>query len=159
MTRDVKACRPEENLARAAQLMWDHDCGCVPVVDEERRVVGIVTDRDVCMATLHAGRPLHELLVTQAMARKPVRVGAQDDIHDAQELMRQARVRRLPVTDGQGRLIGLLSLHDLARQASNHRWFAGLRLRDIATTFAAISRPWRKPPLEGGEGGRTAYAE
>lgn len=145
MTREVSYCLPHESLARAAQLMWDHDCGCIPVVDEDRRLIGIVTDRDICMAALHNGRPLHELMASQAMAQRPVRVGPQDDVRDAQDLMRHARVRRLPVTDGGGRLVGLISLHDLARQAvSERRLLPRLRMREVARTFAEISRPWAK---------------
>lgn len=159
MTRDVAYCRPEESLARAANLMWNDDCGCVPVVDGERHVVGIVTDRDVCMAALHTGSPLHELLVTQAMARHPVCVKPEDDIVLAQDVMRQARVRRLPVTDARDRLIGLLSLHDLARHAARERrLFTGLRLRDVGLTFARISRPWSKPDMPTTDGD-VAYAE
>ncbi|MCL2723678.1 MAG: CBS domain-containing protein [Polyangiaceae bacterium] len=147
MTRTVKPCHPDESLARAAQLMWDNDCGCVPVVDDEKRVVGIVTDRDVCMAALLNGRPLHELLVAQAMAHKPVRVGPHDDLREAQQIMRHARVRRLPVVDVKGHLVGILSLHDLAMSAKkDRRLFAGSRMRDLAETLTQISKPWKKSP-------------
>ncbi|MCL2776790.1 MAG: CBS domain-containing protein [Polyangiaceae bacterium] len=146
MTREVKPCHPDESLARAAQLMWDNDCGCVPVVDDEERVIGIVTDRDVCMAALLNGRPLHELLVAQAMAHKPVRVSPDDNISEAEELMRHARVRRLPVVDTKGQLVGILSLGDLAIAAKKERWLlAGSRLRELAETLAQISKPWGTP--------------
>src|SRR5690606_28351921 len=58
MTRDVQVCGPRDDLNRAAQIMWDHDCGVVPVVDSERRPIGMVTDRDVCMAAYTQGKPL-----------------------------------------------------------------------------------------------------
>lgn len=160
MTRDVRVCHADESLARAAELMWEHDCGIVPVVDEARRVQGVVTDRDVCMAALHNGRPLHELLVTQAMARKPVIVAEGDDVTEAHELMRRARVRRLPVIDAQARLIGILSIQDLARAASGEsRLFAGRALRRLAATFAQISRPWNKPAPPTRPDRNVAYAE
>lgn len=162
MTRDVRVCRADESLAHAAELMWEHDCGIVPVVDDARRVEGVVTDRDICMAALHNGRPLHELLVTQAMARKPVFLTEDDDVTEAHELMRRARVRRLPVIDVQERLVGILSIQDLARAATGERRiFAGRSLRRLAATFAQVSRPWNKPaPSSGARGARsTAYAE
>jgi CBS domain-containing protein len=159
MTPEAVFCRSTDTLAHAAQLMWDHDCGCVPVVDDERRVVGMITDRDACMAALHSGRPLRDLPVSQAMAREPVTVRPRDRIEEAQDLMRRARVRRLPVTDGEGRLVGILSLHDLARAATRERrWLFGVKLREVAKTFAEVSRPWDRPALPEARPG-VAYAE
>lgn len=146
MTHEPVRCRAHDSLARAAQLMWDHDCGCVPVVDDSEHLVGIVTDRDAAMAALHSGRPLHELVVAQAMARDPVTVHPEQQVNEAQASMRRGRVRRLPVIDGTGRLVGLLSLHDLAQTASRERrWFSGVKLSEVARTFAEVSRPWPKP--------------
>jgi CBS domain-containing protein len=142
MTSDAVSCRAGDTLARAAELMWDRDCGCVPVVDHEDRVIGIVTDRDVCMAALHRGRALHEVLVSDAMASVPVTVGPEETIVVAQDVMRRVRVRRLPVTDVTGKLVGVLSLHDLARSAAtDRRWFSGVTMREVARTFAEVSRP------------------
>ena len=67
MSRDVKTCQATEMLNRAAQLMWENDCGCVPVVDEDGRAVGMITDRDVCMAAYTQGRLLDALPVASAM--------------------------------------------------------------------------------------------
>ena len=146
MTADAVSCRSSDTLAHAAQLMWDHDCGCVPIVDEELRVVGMVTDRDVCMASLHSGQSLHDVQVHEAMAHDPVTCRPDDDVSDAQEAMRRARVRRLPVTDTAGRLVGVLSLHDLAVAAAHERrWFSGVTMREVAKTFAEVSRPWKSP--------------
>jgi len=159
MTSDAVYCRAGESLARAAQLMWDRDCGCVPVVDHEKRVIGMVTDRDVCMAALHRGRPLHELVVSDAMATVPVTVGPEETVVVAQDVMRRARVRRLPVTDVTGKLVGVLSLHDLARAATTERrWFSGVSMRAVARTFAEVSRPWDKPPSSTSRG-ELGYAE
>lgn len=146
MTHDAVSCRSGDSLAQAAQLMWDHDCGCVPIVDDEERVIGMLTDRDVCMAALHAARPLHELAIADAMAKQPVTVRPDDGIDQAQDVMCKKRVRRLPVTDGAGHLVGVLSLHDLARSAvTERRWFAGVKMRDVARTFAEVSRPREHP--------------
>lgn len=146
MTRDVQACRPDQNLADAARMMWDHDCGCVPVVDSDRRVIGMLTDRDVAMAALHESTPLHAITVGQAMSRNIVRCAPDDALELVLVHMGRARVRRLPVVDANGRLVGILSLHDIARGVENSRsWFRGLGHRDIGRAFAEISEPRKKP--------------
>ena len=118
MNRDVKVCRPQDSLNKAAQIMWDEPCGAVPVVDEQRRPVGFLTDRDVCMAAYTQGKPLEELRVEIAMARNVVSCVAEDDLGSAAGLMRQKRTRRLPVINSDGTLVGLLSLDDLACEAA-----------------------------------------
>ncbi len=95
--------------------MWENDCGCVPVVDSAARVLGMVTDRDVCMAAYTRGQTLNHIPVSAAMSREVFACEPSDDLLDAQKVMRKHQVRRLPVNDSKGRLIGLLSLNDLAR--------------------------------------------
>ena len=70
MTKSPKSCQPSDTLSEAAQMMRDHDCGCLPVTagDGSQRVVGMITDRDICMAAQFQGRPLRELRVRDAMA-------------------------------------------------------------------------------------------
>ncbi|MFZ1123185.1 MAG: CBS domain-containing protein [Candidatus Binataceae bacterium] len=118
MNRNVKVCRPQDSLNKAAQLMWDEPCGAVPVVDDQRKPVGFLTDRDICMAAYTQGKPLEELRVETAMARKVVSCVAEDELGAAAGLMRQHRTRRLPVIDRNGALVGLLSLDDLACEAA-----------------------------------------
>ena len=118
MNRDVKTCRPQDSLNKAAQLMWQEPCGAVPVVDDQRRPIGFLTDRDICMAAYTQGRPLPEIRVETAMAHKVVSCTAEDDLGSAAQLMRQHRTRRLPVIDQEGTLVGLLSLDDLACEAA-----------------------------------------
>ena len=118
MNRNVKVCRPQDSLNKAAQLMWDEPCGAVPVVDDQRKPVGFLTDRDICMAAYTQGKPLEELRVETAMARKVVSCVAEDELGTAAGLMRQHRTRRLPVIDRNGALVGLLSLDDLACEAA-----------------------------------------
>lgn len=145
MTHFPAYCRAHEPLSRAAQLMWEHDCGCVPVVDEESHVIGIVTDRDISMAAFHEGQRLEDLPLEHAMARSPVTIGAKERISEALHLMERARVRRLPVVDATNRLVGVLSLHDLARSATeDHRWFSGVTMREVAKTFAEVTRSREK---------------
>jgi CBS domain-containing protein len=118
MNRDVKVCRPQDSLNRAAQIMWENSCGAVPIVDEQSRPVGFLTDRDVCMAAYTQGKPLGALLVEGAMARKIVSCKSEDDLNFAAQVMRQNRVRRLLVIESNGKLAGLLSLDDLACEAA-----------------------------------------
>ncbi|MGH7780941.1 MAG: CBS domain-containing protein [Candidatus Binataceae bacterium] len=118
MNRNAKVCHPDETLNQAARIMWENRCGGVPVVDEQFRPVGFLTDRDVCMAAYTQGKSLDALRVEGAMARKLVCCKAQDDLVDAATLMRQTGVRRLPVTDREGKLVGILSLDDLAHEAT-----------------------------------------
>lgn len=118
MNRDVKSCGPQDSLNKAAQIMWEEPCGAVPVVDGQRRPVGFLTDRDVCMAAYTQGRPLEEIRVETAMARNLVSCTVEDELSSAAHLMERNRTRRLPVIDRNGILVGLLSLDDLACEAA-----------------------------------------
>jgi CBS domain-containing protein len=118
MNRNVKVCHLEDSLSNAARMMWEEPCGAVPVVDEQSRPIGFLTDRDICMAAYTQGKPLEVLRVETAMARKDVSCNAEDDLRAAAGLMRQNRTRRLPVINRDGTSVGLLSLDDLACEAA-----------------------------------------
>ncbi len=118
MTRRVVAARADTELAHVARLMWDNDCGSVPVVDAEDKVVGILTDRDVCMGANFAGRALRELRVASCMAGEVVTCRAGDAALSVAKLMGTKKVRRVPVTDPAGRLVGLVSVGDLLNAAA-----------------------------------------
>jgi CBS domain-containing protein len=128
-------------MAAAAQIMWEHDCGVVPVVDAERRVVGIVTDRDLCMAAYTKGLALARMRVVDAM-QAPVFCCREEDLPDAiHEAMRTHQVRRIPVVDDSRRLVGMVSLNDLALDADAAEGAARTRrITEVAETLAAISR-------------------
>src|SRR5262245_45543628 len=109
------ACRfARDTLADAARDMWDCDCGCIPVVNEEQHVIGMITDRDIGMAALFKGRPIHEISIGDVMSGVVISCRSDDTIDRAEAIMRDARVRRLPVTDETGRLVGVISLNDIA---------------------------------------------
>ena len=114
MSSPAYSCRPTDSLARAAQLLWDHDCGMLPVVDGAGRVTSTITDRDICMAALSSGRTLGDLRVVDSMSRRIVTCEPDDDLTDAVRRMTQSQVRRLPVVDADGKPRGVLSLNDLA---------------------------------------------
>lgn len=117
MTKQVTSCGPEDTLERAAQLMWEGDCGCLPVCAENGRLVGMITDRDICMSAMFQGRPLRDLRVSDAMARQLLTCKPADSIGDVEKTLRDARVRRLPVIDDKGTLTGIIALADIVREA------------------------------------------
>ena len=154
MSRDVKACRPEDDLNRAAQIMWEHDVGFVPVVSETGTVLGVVTDRDVCMAAYTRGQPLWAVHAGDTMSREIEFCASGSELKVALSLMRETRVRRLPIVDPDGKLVGVLSLNDLARTADRLCRQGDRELAcEVAQTLAAIGEPrFRSPrpaePLE-----------
>jgi CBS domain-containing protein len=106
MTRDVKVCRADDMLSRAAQLMWEYDCGCLPVISTngDGKLRGIITDRDIAMAAYIQGWPLSAIAVSSVISREVVACHVDDGISKAEALMRDHRVRRLPVLDRDQRL-------------------------------------------------------
>ncbi|MBV8054629.1 MAG: CBS domain-containing protein [Deltaproteobacteria bacterium] len=115
MTSDVKCCAIDDTLSTAAQIMWDNDVGAVPVVDEEGRICGMVTDRDICMTAYLRGILLTGAAVSTAMAKPVFSCSPEDDVHDAEKLMREKQLRRLPIVDAHGRVAGIISIADIAR--------------------------------------------
>ncbi len=141
MSRAPQRVRVTDRLDAAARVMWDHDCGFVPVLDGADRLVGVVTDRDLCMAAFTQGRPLHELPMAAAMARQVRTVRADDSLATAMAAMQEVAVRRLPVVDAEGRLVGVLSSNDLVRHAhAGHREVAA---EHVLRTLAVIGKSRR----------------
>lgn len=145
MTTDVGACRPFDSVDRSAKLMWERDCGAVPVVDQEGRVIAMLTDRDICMAALTQGRPLAEIHVSSAMSRRLWSCRPHDDVKEAETAMRAHQVRRLPVVDAEGKLVGVLSISDLARVAVSTKVGrakkSAVAASEVGQTLGAISSP------------------
>lgn len=135
-------CRPEESLQRAAQLLWEHDLGAVPVVDGEQKLIGILTDRDLCMAAFTRGSGLHGHSVASAMSKTVYTLAPKDSLAKAHTLLRTHQIRRAPVVDAKGVLVGVLTLGDLALESSKlgkiKRRKAGY---EVAQTLAAIVTP------------------
>jgi CBS domain-containing protein len=161
MVHDPQCCRPDDDLATVANVMWDLDCGCVPIVGDARHIVGMITDRDACMAALLNGKPLHELRASAVMAREVVTAKLGERVHDVMDKMRKAKVRRVPVTDQDGKVVGIVSMHDVARAAmrEKRRFFPAIRLKDVALTFAEVSHSFVKPAPPALAKVNEAYAE
>lgn len=146
MTRPVFTCRFTDSLNRVAQLLWENDCGCVPVVDAAGKAVAMITDRDVCMAAYTQGRPLTEISVSSAASEGIVAVREGESLNAAEALMQKHQIRRIPVVDDAGQPVGIVSMNDLAMHA--HRGGSrkdGLKADSIVRTLAAICRP-NAPP-------------
>jgi CBS domain-containing protein len=142
MSRPVKACSPADDLVVPARLMWEHDIGWVPVVDERGHAVGVVTDRDLCMAAYTQGRGLSDIRVDAVMSRLLVACSPDDALTQAEKLMRDYQVRRLLVVDTFGKLLGVVSQNDLVREASREtsarRRDRELSEHEVMNTLAAI---------------------
>lgn len=148
MTKDVKTCVPSDSLQAAAKIMWDRDCGCVPVVDDSKNVVGMITDRDICMATMLQGARPQDIAVEKVMSRGIHTCQPQNSIEQAEKILETHRVRRLPVTDGAGRLIGLISINDIAREAERE-FQAGaseVKIEGLAEALSAVCTPRGQVP-------------
>ena len=132
MSAPAHAVGPKQNLQDAAQLMWDRDCGWLPVLDDGGTLVGVITDRDVCMAAYTRGRRLDEISVAGTMVTQVFDCKPDDAIADVAELMQRCAVRRVPVVDDEGKVVGVVSLSDLTRHIDHS---------DIGETLSAICKP------------------
>ena len=138
MTYDVQTCRPETNLTDAAMRMWRGDCGILPVIADGQKVVGVITDRDICIAAATKHRDPANIRVKEVMSGKVYGCSCDTDIHEALKIMQQKQVRRLPIISAEdGRLQGILSMNDLALKASAERK-ADLSAEDVENTLRAI---------------------
>jgi CBS domain-containing protein len=140
MSRPVHRIDVSASLWDAARLMWDHDIGVVPVTGPGDRVEGIVTDRDIAMAAYLQDRTLRSIPVRDVMSTTVQWVRPDEPIDQASSCMAQHRIRRLPVMDGEGTLVGMLSLNDLA-QASADPEASGVTEQDVADILRAVCTP------------------
>ena len=144
MTADVKCCAEYNTLNTAAQTMWENDIGCVPVVDKDGRALGMLTDRDITMSAYIQGVSLTGALVTSAMSRELFSCLGDDDVATAEKLMKEKQVHRLPVLDAQRRVIGVISLNDIAREGAREAESKKARQvsdTEIAQLLVSVSAP------------------
>ncbi len=144
MTKQIASCTPDWSLNEAARLMWENDCGCIPVTsgDEMNRVLGMVTDRDICMTAYFCGASLRELHVQEAMSKDPICCLPSTTHEEAEAMMRDAQVRRIPVVDDAGGLLGILSLADLVQaQRKSGRQVTKSQISDLLAAICERTRP------------------
>ncbi|HWC65671.1 MAG TPA: CBS domain-containing protein [Thermoanaerobaculia bacterium] len=113
MNRPVKSVGVASSIAAAGKIMNENDCGVLPVIDEKGQVVGVLTDRDVCLALTEKNRLASDVTVSEAMSPRVFACGPDDEIQNALETMQYRLVRRLPVLDESRRLVGILSIDDV----------------------------------------------
>jgi CBS domain-containing protein len=140
--RDVRICSPENSLAVAAAILRQASCGVLPVVGRDRRVVGMVTDRDVCLALASRNARPAEMKVGEAMSRDVHACRPQDDVSRALGIMGTYGVRRLPVCDDDDHLFGILSIDDVARAAEREP--DGALAREVVRTLGRICEAYRE---------------
>jgi CBS domain-containing protein len=136
MTRDPACCTPDSTARDAATLMRDHDCGSIPVVEDlrQKRLVGTVTDRDLAVRGLAEGRG-PETPVLELMTDDPVTCVPEDEVEDLRQVMVQELVRRVPVVDEDGALVGIVAQADIAREEG------AATDREVGRIVEAISEP------------------
>lgn len=120
MTNDPICCTPQDNLQDAAYLMRTHNIGVLPVVRGQttKKLLGIVTDRDLCMTVIPRNLLAHTVTVASAMTRRPLTCTPDDRLEDCAVLMQTYGVRRLPVVDEHEACVGIVSYVDLAAHVS-----------------------------------------
>jgi CBS domain-containing protein len=118
MTATPYCCQPETNLGAATELMWNGNCGFLPVVGSDGKVFGVVTDRDICIALGTRNRVSGEIKVSEVItSQKLFYCCPDDDVHVALQAMQTGRVRRLPVITHDGALAGIVSMDDILLKA------------------------------------------
>ena len=140
MKREPCSCTPETDLAAAGRMMARVGCGFLPVVDAGRRVVGVITDRDICLSLSSRDEKPSAVRVQDVISGEVYSCSAEDELTEALNTMREFGVRRLPVVDLENRIAGILSLDDvvLESRALGSEHFTGPFYSDIARTLKAI---------------------
>ena len=139
MSREPHTVRMVDRLDQAARILLEQDCGFVPVVDGANVLVGVLTDRDLCMASYMQAKAIANVPVLAVMARELVTCGPGESLNHAMEIMARAQVHRLPVVDARGVLLGVLSSNDLLQLAVTRP--AVVAAAKVLATIAAISKP------------------
>jgi len=147
MTKNVTSCHPEQNLGEIVENMWKYRCGSMPIVNDEGRVMGIITDRDMCIALGTRNVKASEITAADVAPARYFACRPDDDIHSALKTMAAQEVRRLPVTDEYGKLVGMLSIDDVVMRA---RAGSHINYSEVVRTMQAIceSRIHEKTALE-----------
>ena len=138
MTPSPATCGVADNLAEVVERMWDANCGIVPVVDDAAHVVGVITDRDICIASATRGLAPGDIRADDMQRRPVVSCRPDDHVKTALALMKKHRVRRLPVTTDEGILHGIISLDDIALSAGAR---GTVTAAEVLATMKAIYAP------------------
>lgn len=140
MQTTVHTVNEDAKLSDAARVLSEKDCGIVPVVDEKGRVRGVLTDRDICLASYAQGKALRQINVADVMTREILSCRGEESVPSALRLLGERHVRRVLVMNSHEELEGILSLDDLARAGGEGKVDA----YDLVASFAAICKPEQK---------------
>ena len=143
MTPNPKACGPDDTLGAAAQLMWDADCGILPV-EEAGKLVGVVTDRDMYIALATRNRLPSDVRVSEVATKATSTCQPEDDVLAALATMKQKSVRRLPVVGPEGVLVGVLSMNDIVLAAGPKK--GNVATEAVVDALQAICAHSRRTP-------------
>jgi len=139
MTPDAKAIWITESLADAAKEMWENDCGALPIIKDGRKVVGMITDRDICMASAMRDRNPSAISVEEVMNATVYEAEAEEDVAQALQTMRDHKIRRLPVLNLEGELEGIVSMNDIVLHAkARNGKKPAIDYTDVVNTYQAI---------------------
>jgi CBS domain-containing protein len=135
--RNVTSCTNRDTLSHAASQLWQHDIGCLPVLGDDGRLCGMITDRDIAMAAFLQGAPLRSISVSSVMSKEVAACRADEEVDAVVQTLISRQLHRLPVVDDDHRLIGIISLNDIARAASAGK----IPAASVAAVLTAISIP------------------
>jgi CBS domain-containing protein len=136
-------CRTNNNLGEAVEILWNRNCGFLPVLDDQEKVIGVVTDRDISIAMGTRNRLAGEIVVGEVLSPRLFYCKPEDDIHAALQVMAEKKVRRLPVVSHEGKLEGILTMDDIVLHADNKRpgKFPELSSDDVLNTLKGLYWP------------------
>ena len=143
MTRRVTSVHPATSVERAARLMEECDCGALPVIGDSGVLVGMVTDRDIAIRIVARGRDTRNAIVADCMTERVFACYANECVSECMHQMARHQVRRMPIVDERGRLVGIIAQGDLARHAAQHALPDERRV--LAETVGALSQPSHMP--------------
>ena len=139
MAPNPKAIWLTESLTDAARLMWENDCGVLPIIKDGRKVIGMITDRDICMAMAIRGQHPSAVSVEEVMTGQVYAVKPEDEVDQALQAMQEHKIRRLPVLNAEGELEGMLSMNDVVLNAkASADAGEGIAYGDVVKTYQAI---------------------
>jgi CBS domain-containing protein len=151
MTRNVQSCSVDTNLAAAAMQMWNGDFGTLPIVDDQDKVIGMITDRDICIAAATKHQDIASIKVSEVTTGQVQSCTPEMNVRDALKILEKARVRRLPVVDKDKKLQGILSMYDIIFHTEDRRdkKNTGISSAEVVNTFKAICTPHAKATAAG----------
>lgn len=135
MNPNVVYLTPDDTATRAARLLERHNIGMLPICGKDRRLRGVVTDRDITLRCVAMDNPPEETKLREIMTRGIVTIAPDDDVSHAAKLMASEQVRRLPVVEN-NKVIGMLSLADMAQRGNCHT--------EVSAALTEISMPARR---------------